>query len=1171
MKAKFSAFGVLMLAFALFAAQGMAQVTQGTITGVVTDPSGAVVPAATVTLLNVNTNVRTVTSTSSKGNYVFNFLVSDTYTVTVEKTGFHQFIQQNIVVMAASTITVNATLTPGAVRQVVTVTGTPPQLQTNTSDNTVNLNSTLSDNTPRYDRNPFKLTLLAPEATNTRSEMEPYLSWSANSVDLGGGTNLENNLLVNGSTVDVGHKFTYPPNMDDVQETTVEQNGTGAQYGHSAGGVINVTTKSGTDQWHGDVMYLGRYPWLNAIYNRTTFPVSPYSTRQNMTGGSLGGPILKNKLFNFASFEFWDVNTPGTYTTTMPTTAQRSGDFSTTYDIDGSVAQIYNPFTSVYNPATGQITRTQFPGNIIPASDMDPVTSKLMANFWAPNGPGVNITGADNFQVFSPTPYDYYNFSDRVDYDLGDKWKFMAYAGYYTTTTSPPNVTPNDSELYVPAGTRRKGHIEEAQATYMLNPTSVLNFHFSYDTLVDQYDSPTLGGCGWCSIWPNSNWYEAYYAAEPTTPVYFPNLNIGGNGFGGSTLYWNQRPHGEDFNADYSHMMGSHYLQAGIEWRRTGGYEYIEDAPYFDFESDMTANTSISPNTLLYGNGFASFLTGGLENNSLMVAGPAIASFNQYAGIYIQDNWKVNHRLTVNLGLRDEYETPWYGVDTSRGLNLNGSVPQMVASPPIMPAAATSIEPAGFYSGDTNGLWQWASPGQGMWNAPDLALAPRAGFALMIDRSTVLRMGYARYIVPSEYNFTSAPVPGFEDVNFVEPPYFGMVGYQVPLGTLEGVPQETFSNPFPSSTNPLVPIPGPAGGTNVGRGGESLMWFPNNFKKAYNDRLDINLQRELPWHIMGSFTWFFNFGHELYNKELNAINPELEVKYQTALDVTEPNPFYKYLSPTLNPYGYYVPTTTLSNLMVPYPQYGGLYEIGVCCAGELYSEPQIQFNKQFSNGLTFNFGFVHIFSTLQENSLNVEDEYLNDLVWQDSSQPRNHMDLALVWELPVGRGKPLLSSSSKAVNALVGGWSVSPVLQYISGDYPQFSGMIVTGSPCVGNSSPTHWFNTSVFQPYPANTFEIQENPVQFSCITGPSFWDLDASLMKNFHLFERFNAQLKITAYNATNHLNLGDPDTTVTDSTFGEALFQGAPTGGFNGNGQTGYELTTGRQVELGFKLTW
>jgi hypothetical protein len=242
----------------------------------------------------------------------------------------------------------------------------------------------MANDTPRLDRNPFKLTLLEPAAINTRGEMQPYHSWAPNSVDLGGNTNLKNNLLVDGNPIGIGHKAGYPPNQDDVQESVVAQNSVDAASGHSAGGLISLTTKGGTNEWHGQAFYLGRYPWLSAEADRTTFNVN--AQRQNMFGGTFGNPILKNKLFNFFSVEDWKIHQPGSYEATVPTPLERQGDFSQTFAADGSLRTIYDPFSTVVD-ANGNVTRTAFPGNKIPASRFDPVSAALAATFFDPNNP----------------------------------------------------------------------------------------------------------------------------------------------------------------------------------------------------------------------------------------------------------------------------------------------------------------------------------------------------------------------------------------------------------------------------------------------------------------------------------------------------------------------------------------------------------------------------------------------------------------------------------------------------------------------------------------------------------------------------------------------------------------------------------------------------------------
>ena len=1003
---------------------------------------------------------------------------------------------------------------------------------------------------------------------------------------------------MDGSPVGLGHKYSYPPNMEAVQETTIVQNGSDAQYGHSAGGVINVATKSGTDQWHGTAYYGGRYPWLNAISDRTTNPPSINSTRQNMLGGAVGGPVIKNKLFNFANFEYWKVAQPSDYVVTVPTAAQAEGNFSQTYNINGQIAPIYDPFSTVYNPVTNTYTRAQYgtpadaafggsgTPNVIAPGQMDPTGKLLMGEFWAPNSNGVNITNANNYNYGYNSTYNYYNWSDRVDYQLNDKWRIFGRISGYHTEDVVPNFTPNKSPLYVPAGTFRTAKQEMASAIWTVNPTTVVTFHGDYHSVVDAYISPTLAPdgspTGFSSIWPNNNWYGSYLQSEPNTPVYEPYMVMGGNGFGGSSLYWNQRPKAEDFSADYSHTKGSHYIRAGVEFRRSGGWEFIQDEPVFNFETYMTSNSPVSGNTLISGNPYATLLSGALDNNSEMIGGPAPVDYDKWWGMFIQDDWKVTHKLTVNLGLRNEYETAWYGNNMSRGLNLNSPVLQMVANPVKLGTAATStglnplaIEPAGYYSGLNYGQWQWDAPGQGMWNPPALALAPRAGLAYRLNDKTSLRLGYARFVIPTEYNFTAAPFNGFEDVNFVEPPFFGETAYQYTAPLANGVPQQRLSNPFPANVNPLATITGPAAGTNVGRGGESLLWFPDNFNKAYNDRLIFDLQHQFAGGIVGSATWFTNFGHQHYTKELNAINPLLEIQYQNTLSQAVPNPYYGYLNSSLMPGPLHgEPTVPLSSLLVPYPQYGPLYQIGTCCAGERYNEVQLQARKPFSHGATFMVGYVHILEYYQINNFNDLTYVTNQFQWQNSDQPRNHLNIAASYLLPFGRGRTFLPSANRVVDALVGGWRVSPVFTYLSGDSPRFGAgpgapMLVVGNPCVSSPTPGHWFNQAAFQPVPSNQYTLRDAPWQFACIRGPSFWDVDASLAKDFQVTEKIHAQISMKAYNAFNNLNRGDPDTNVTDSTFGDALYQGSPGGTFGA--QSAYEYVSGRQVELDAKITF
>ena len=807
-------------------------------------------------------------------------------------------------------------------------------------------------------------------------------------------------------------------------------------------------------------------------------------------------------------------------------------------------------------------------GNKIPASRFDPFSANLLGSFWDGNNPGVGYNHANNYLHGYIDSYNYYNLSDRVDYNLNDKWRLFGYYGRYHSEDIAGNPTPNNSVLYQPNGSLRGANQIAGDAVWSMTPTTVLNFHGDWFNLTDAFVSKDLGKNGWAGIWPNNPWYAPYQAASQNVPVYFPHLNIGGSEFGGPGFFWDQRPAAESFSVKATHQHGSHYIKAGFEFRRSAGPTYVSNTDNFLFNQSLTTNTFNNPDLTKSGDPFATFLLGALDDSSQMIGGPAPITVNDFFGMYIGDDWKVSRRITINLGLRNEYERPWHNPDhtLSAGLNLTGIDPAIAANPPQMPAQALSIVGNNYYS--FAGLWRFTSDAfPGMWDAPAFALQPRFGVAYRISDKTALRFGYAMYTVPGEFNFTAAPVSGFEDVNFLEPPYFGMTGFQNTAPLVNGRPQQTISNPYPAS-NPLLPIPGKAGGSNVGRGGSPLLWYPQDFGKQYNHRLNVTIEHQWPGQIVTGFTYFTNFGNQHYNQPLNNIDPRLQQQYQNTLNTTDvPNPFYHYQNQTLIPGPLFnQQTVTLGSLLTKYPLYGPLYEIGVLGASERYTDLELKVQKRFSQGYNFLFGYIYIKEKTQQ-SFNDLTAYLNELSYQDSDQPHHRITAAGTYELPFGKGKPFLSNASRLTDMIIGGWQISGILTYYTGSYPRFGNYIVTGDPCQ-NIPAGYYFNPKSFSQIPANTYVLRTNPLQYSCITGPKFLNLDASLLKNFHITERVQGQLKMTAYNATNRLNLGAPDTTITDANFGQALYQGSPGGTFPGQDAV-YGNQAGRQVELGFKL--
>ena len=1127
-----------------------AQDYRAKIRGIVTDSSQAVVAGAAVTLLNVNTGVRTVKPTNETGLYLFDYVQPGAYSLTVELAGFSKFVQENIEVQSRGDITVNAVLQPGNVQESITVTESPVSVQFNSTNVTLTIDTKLANELPRFDRNPFKLSLLNPAAVNTRSEMMPYHSWAANSVELGGGTNLKNDLQVDGSPIGVGHKASYTPPPDAVQEVNVLQNSIDAEAGHSAGGVISMSMKSGTNDWRGQVFYLGRNPKLNAMTDRTI--LSNVAARNSMWGGQAGHPIIRNKVFNFITFEQWRLREPLNYLRKMPTSLERQGDFSGTLHIDGGVKSIFDPYTTVLDTATNKATRTPFPGNRVPASRFDPVAASIMKELWEPNNPGENITGSNNFRTTLTRATNYYNISDRADWNISDKWRVYGRYSYLHTMVDSNDPTPNKSRWYVTQGASARHALSiSGDAVWTMNERTVVNFHGDYHSLVDDFDSPRdkLGDASWSVVWPNSQWYKPYQA---NLPPYLPRVTIGGAQFGQQATYWLQHPNGNTFNVKLSQQRGAHYLKFGFDTRRSGGTSLVTGTTQFNFADALTAETFISPNTKYNGAAYATFLLGALDTSSLAVMKPIKEPRTEFYSLFAQDDFKLSRRLTLNLGLRYEYETPWHDPQyrMSRFLDLNQPIPEMQARPPQIPASATQYARIPY---KWNGAWIFTDENHpGIWEAAKTVFMPRAGMALRVDDRTSLRVGYARYVLPTEYNFINAPFSGFENINFLEPPYLGFDASQNPAPVLQGIPQASLMDPFPS-TNPLIPPKGKGYGRYLGLGGANLLWFYQNEARGVNERVNVSFQRQLPNQIVVDFTLFMNFGRDLsWTDNVNQMDPRLSYQYKSALAVTIPNPFYQYLTPDQFP----GPSrnqarVTVGSLLRPYPQYGGLYEIGTPGRKERYTSYQFKVQRGFRNGYNFLFGYVY----QREKAYEFFDDiaqYDDNFTYQESASPRHRISTAGTYEFPFGKGRRFLGDANRAIDAVFGGWQVVGVWYFNSGDFLRFGTMLANGDPVIPNRTPKRWFNTSVFAQQPPYT--PRSNPKQYEGLTGPSFWDMQGTLSKTFRVTERLKTELKIAAYNLTNRLNRANPDTGVLSATFGQTLRQ---------------RTTVGRQMEFGLKI--
>jgi hypothetical protein len=1117
--------------------------------GRVTDATQSVIVGARVTLLNVSQGVETVRETGAYGTYVFDFVDPGTYTLSVEAAGFRKFVQQNLLVSTRGDITLDVELQLGVTAQEITVLETPPAVQFNTANRELTIDNKMVQQIPIITRNPFKLAALDPAITNTSGgEQSPYHHWTAQDLETGGGTNRKNDVLIDGSSVELGPKTSYTPNVDAVAEFTIQQNSVDAEFGHSAGGIMSVAMKSGTNEHHGTAFYVGRNPALNAVADRTVVPRAKSRIRHNVYGGTLGQPILKNKLFNFFSFEDWSTVQPWNFSRTMPTEIQRGGDFSRALTPRGDVRRIYDPWSTVFDAARNTSSRTQFPNNIIPRSRIDPLAVKVMEQVWQPNNPGDDLTGRNNFQVESNRFYEYWNLSNRADWHIGERWKVFGRYSQFRTVVSEENLSGNNSRWWPwDAGSLRHGLNIAGDAVYTMTAATILNVRGTYNSIIDQYDGGPLvtDTAGLSQLWSNK-WFEPYMKEVPQ--ILPPRFDIDQGGAFAKGNYWFQRPKSYAAHARLSHYAGSHYLKGGMEFRGVGGRSSRPDPMRFYFDRAVTADTFIAPNTANVGDGWATLLLGALNDRSYARYVPMQkARLRAWAG-YLQDDFKLTPRITLNLGLRWEYETAPYDPEdrVSRYLDLNDPVPEMKNNPPRIPADVAAMMKVPF---QFTGAWYFAdSSDRQMWNSPKSVLLPRVGFALRVNDKTAFRIGYARFVVPAVF----MGVGGIGDTTLgsLYMPGFNADTYTAPM--LEGIPQARFSDPFPAS-NPLIMPIGKGYGRYTGLGGD-LRWAFQDVKAYTNERLNVTLQRQLVGQIVVDATYFLNFGRNgTYNKQLNMSDPSLSYTYKAELSRRIDNPFYRYLTPQTFPGQLRNQQfVTKGSLLAPYPHYGSLTQQITPGPRNRYQALQLRAQRPFTKG--FNLLVAYNYNRERnETFFNSDEEYAGRFFWMPATTPRHRLSTAAVVELPFGKGRGRLADLPPVLNALVGGWQLSSLVSWQSGDLLSFGQMEASGDPRIDNPTPQRWFKTEVFAR--AIAYTPRTNPRFYDGLRGPGFFNWDSTVSKFFPLRERFRLELRAEMYNATNVLARANPSTSVTDALFGKTLKP--------------RDFTFGRQLQYSLKL--
>lgn len=1099
------------------------QTFSANLTGTVSDPGGAVVPGAVATLRNVDTGDSRKVTTNEEGRYNFSQILPATYSLSVTQGGFRTHVQNGLTLTANQTMEVDVHLTFGAVTESIEVTGAAPILDTQTSNESSTLTSSMMQSLPMANRAALSLVVAAAAGGSYSSTgvFGPGANDDQNVArfNIYGGRQNSTAILIDGvpSTVGDWGGLLTEPGADSVQDMQVIRNTYEAQYGRSSAGVINMTTRGGGDKYHGTAFEYFRNNELNATdfwSNLNGLPKAK-STR-NQYGGNFSGPIWKShKLFGFFGYERSAYGSPGTLTTTLPTALQRQGDFSQTFNSNGSLQVIYDPKSTLPTSTPGVFTRSPFPNNAIPSERFDAIAKNYIQNIPLPDVPGNAITGANNYFNSGVAHFTNYHADIRVDYNPTDKhsfWFKLTKAQSYDTYG--PNFYPLATATYQP-----QIHPRVALSTgdtYVLSPSTVVNV--------------TLGGGRWYEHWPNPSLgfnmaslgfpqsLANQFGIDTAPAVSITNYSSFGSGR-------ELRLHRNNYNAqiNVTKNKGSHSIKFGWTMEDQQLNRFDQSSATFGFTQTPTSGPNPTTNNGLSGNAFASLLLGaGSSGGATLANEPAIT--NLYFAWYVQDAWKVNKSLTVNYGLRYEIQP----AQTERFNDQAWFDPNVTN--PIGAAAGLPNLKGGirYTNGDTR------TP----YNTPYNNLAPRLGVAYRVNEKLVARAGYGITYTRSLPIYLNNPS---NDGYTTTTPWVTSLDNGITV-------QNYWANAFPQGLSPVV---GSANGL-LQQVGLTVNEFDRSRPTPYIQEFSADLQYAVSRDMVAELGYAGSQGRKLIENGAFQANqlPDQYLSMGNALLANVPNPFY----------GTSIATGTLSGatvqagqLLRPFPQYAGVGLLITPGATSSFHALNAKLTRRFAKGLTMtaSYQWSKAIDNVSEDGSGTIRDYNN--LSLDRSVSGHDVPQSVVvnyrYEFPFGHGRSFGSHLPGVVEAIVGGWTVAGVYTYHSGLPLAFSATNntnsfggsqlpnITDGKQLGIDNPTRfkWFNTAdVTQPA---AFTFGNAPRYIGYVRAQPMSQMDMGLTKTFFLpWENIRLNLRADAFNAFNHNQFAGPSVSLSSLTFGQ-----------------------------------
>jgi hypothetical protein len=1182
---RFIATLVFLLALA-FAPATRAQATYtAQLTGVITDSSGGVIASAKVILTDEATNIPFSTTANDKGIYVLTGLRPATYTIRVEAPSFGIQERKGVVFAVSQQATLDFRLSPSTVTTTVTVTEQLPLLDTGNASLGTDVTSQYFRDMPLINRSTFGLVFLAGGVTESAGSGTQDSYPSGTNFVSNGQRNSTAEIRVDGalsSAPEQGEGATtnvyFQPSVEIVQEFKVENNSFSAEYGNNGGTVVNMVLKEGGNKFHGSGWWFGQRSALDAndFFLNAAGVARPDHLR-DQTGFSFGGPIRKNKTFFFVDYEWQRQNDPVDFSGTVPTDLQRKGDFSQTFNPDNSLQQIYNPRNCVFQGAGLPCMRTAIPGNNLAALPADPIGLALLKLYPEPNLPGDPVTGLNNYRAATVSTFSQNQVDVKIDHHFSDKRWISGRYSYWHNNSATPFVIGSGS-FNDGMSSFTTGNNLGLEYNWALKSTMLWTSRFALDRVNSPVAPllPVLSSVGFPPILSQANGITRMPAIQVDNGNGTNNwLNMYTqccvNTTFAHTLY--------SYSSALSQSHGRHTIKTGFEQRQFFNNFFQPDNPTGFFNFTQSTTNQIAGNTdPTQGNPFASLYLGYGDAGSFLNVKPSVADKSWETAFYVQDDWKVSSRLTINLGLRYEWSTP-YTVRHNRTQfsDFTGDTGVSVVLP-LSNGQPVDLRGTTLFPGQR---------GAGRTVPVDRNnFAPRLGLAFSLDPKTVVRGGAGIY-------YGLSPATNFQ---YAGSAFNGSAPIVFTLN--QGLTQNaTLENPFPQG----LPLPQ---GTKYG---PLAMWGyddPNNLgtEEARNAEVyqwNFGFQRLLPGEISIGVDYSANrSAHLPYSSNSNSRNRNFISSSLLAQIVANPtivgcpardpadtqnlnitsclqglvnNPFFPFFQgpnaifnePAAPQYNN--AQIPLINLLRPFPQFDGSFQgLPNFGAESFYNSLQVRFQKRTSHYISF--GGNYTLSKATDNSSAGANSFVGtlglgipqqldrlNLEHAISANDATHrMVLAAILDAPIGRNRWIGRNMNRFLDGVVGGWAFSTILTFQSGlplPLTLSNGTLADGAQrpdviCSQLSSGLGYhaaaatggliFNTSCFSTPPQ---QVPGNaPRYFSNLRSDGIHNVDLSFSKEFVVHEGMKLQIRGEFFNFMNTPRFGYPDLAADSATFGQ-----------------------------------